>query len=55
MFSLREYLTKIFTLPCGAVDEIAVNREMERVATACQTWGRETPLKYILFQLRISL
>ncbi len=55
MFSLREYLTAIFTLPSGAVDELAVKREMERVATACQTWGKETRLKTILFQLRIYL
>lgn len=48
MFSLREYLTAIFTLPCGAVDEISVNSEIARVYSATQSWGKETPLKQIL-------
>jgi hypothetical protein len=51
MFSLREYLTNLFTLPSGAVDELAVKREIQRVATACQTWGREMRLKDVFKEL----
>ena len=51
MFSLREYLTNLFTLPSGAVDELAVNRGLRDVAAACQTWGREMRLKDVLKEL----
>ena len=55
MFSLREYLTKIHTLPCGAVDEIAVGKDLQRVGNACFSWARDIRVKEILFHLRISL
>jgi hypothetical protein len=53
MFSLREYLTNIFTLPCGSVDELAVNDAIQSVATACQTWGRNMRLKEVVMQMAI--
>lgn len=55
MFSLREYLTKIHTLPCGAVNETAVAQDLQRVGNACLSWAREIRLKDILFHLKISL
>ncbi len=48
MFSLREYLTNLFTLPCGAVDELAVNHGLRDVGAACQTWGRNMRLKDVV-------
>ncbi len=51
MFSLREYLTAIFTLPSGAVDELAVDHGLRDVATACQTWGRNMRLKDVVNEL----
>lgn len=53
MFSLREYLTALFTLPCGAVDELAIEHGLRDVAQACQTWGREMRLKEVLAQFGV--
>ena len=55
MFSLREYLTAIFTLPNNCVDETAVEHGLRDVAAACQTWGRDMRIRKILFELRVSL
>lgn len=53
MFSLREYLTNLFTNPAGAVDEIAVEHALRDIATACQSWGREMRLKDILNEMGV--
>ena len=54
MFSLREYLTNLFTLPCGAVDEIAVSTYTQAVAEVCNTWGKEMRLKDVLHTMKLQ-
>ena len=53
MFSLREYLTNLFTNPAGAVDEIAVQHALRDIGIACKTWGREIRLKHILNEMGV--
>lgn len=50
-FSLREYLAPRFTLPCGAVDETALNRALNRVGELATTTHQHERLKDIVAAL----
>lgn len=54
MFSLREYLTNLFTNPAGAVDEVKVNDAIQTVYAACLSdWAQGLRLSEILRQLAL--
>lgn len=52
MFSLREYLTNLFTVN-GGVNEIAVEHALRDIGAACQSWGRSMRLKDILTEMGV--
>lgn len=53
MFSLREYLTNLFTVN-GAVDEIKVSNAIQTVYAACLSdWAQGLRLSEILRQLAL--